>query len=156
MKKTPAKSKKATKKAVALKKKTKKVKELYSAKEIATIYGKDESQVRRKIRESKIETVSAISKEKTHVQAITTKSLAALVKDLKWREVSFSKSEITVTEAMRSCGLNVENQRKTFIGKLVALGIKTIIKSTGKGKDQPCLDKKHLPALKKAFDLPRV
>jgi len=137
--------------------KTMKKKEFYSVKEVAENYGKDESHVRKELKRLNIETVTAKSKSANRpVQAMSHKAFTKLTDTLKWSDVGMATSEITVIAAMKELGLHVENQRKTFKAKLLLLKIITTNKNVGKGKAQPCFDKKHMKELKKIFDIPSI
>jgi len=137
--------------------KTMKKKEFYSVKEVAVNYGKDESHVRKELKRLNIETVSAKSKSANRpVQAMSHKAFTKLILAMKWSDTSLDTNEITVIGAMKELGLHVENQRKTFKAKLALLKITTTLKSIGKGKAQPCFDKKHMKELKKIFDIPTI
>lgn len=134
---------------------TKTEKEYYSIQEIADLYGKDPSHVAKEIKNLELETTNVRKTEGSRpIQALTSKALNKLVSTLKWSDVSISTKEISLTDAMRELGLHVVNQRKTFISKLVDLKITTTVKSLGKGKAQPCFDKKHLKELKDFFVIP--
>jgi len=137
--------------------KTMKTKEFYSVKEVAENYGKDESHVRKELKRLNIDTVMAKSKSANRpIQAMSQKAYVKLTTAVKWIEKSLGTDEITVIGAMKELGLHVENQRKTFKAKLALLKITTSNKNVGKGKAQPCFDKKHMKELKKIFDIPNI
>jgi len=134
-----------------------KAKEYYSVNEVAELYNKDASHVRKEIKNLELETVMVRQAEGSRpIQALTAKAFNKLVATLKWSDVSISDKEISVSEAMRELGLNVENQRKTFSAKLAELKIVLTQKNVGKGKAQPCFDKKHMKELKDIFVLPVI
>ena len=135
-----------------------KTKELYTMKEVADLYGKDESRVRRALKDLELEIVRARrSEDNRPVDVITQKVLDKLAKTLNWDDESISDSEITVVAAMTELGLNLDNHRKTFMSKLKSLKIKTTSKNVGAGKPSLlCFDKKHMKELRELLVLPTV